>query len=330
MGPAPGFLRDLRVTKPTQDKYKNVLTAVADYNETTVDLLLKEFPEVVDAYAESYVEHRFVCNGDRSDTGYVLAAIAHFFVWSLRDPNVMPLAKASVQGWKRFELDSARLPCPWVVALLISQWLAQRQDAAMLQSARTVVQQFDLMARPGEIVGVMTDVVCLPRHRNSTYSTAAVIFAPSDEVLPLDDGRRPVLTKTGEQDDAVALDSASFRGVDAVLRVAVKQARLQAHPRLFYALTYPLYAKHVAMAARSLSLPFQVSPHMFRHGGASEAVHWQRHTLKKVQVGGRWKVFSSVRRYQKAGRLLHMTQRLTSNKLQNGFAAERVFPAFLL
>lgn len=209
VGRAPGFLRDLRVAKATQDKYMNVLSAVALHSETTVDLLLTEVPEVVDAYAESYVEHRFACNGDRSGAGYVLAAIAHFFVWSLRDPNVLPLTKASVQGWKRFEPDSARLPCPWVVVLLISRWLAQRQDASMLQSARAVVLQFGLMARPGEIVGVMTDAVCLPRHRTSgADGTAAVIFAPSDEVLPLQEGAHPALTKTGEQDDTVAVDSA--------------------------------------------------------------------------------------------------------------------------
>lgn len=73
-----------------------------------------------------------MCNGDRSDAGYVIAAVAYFFVWSLRDPKVLPLTKAAVQGWKRFEPDSARLPCPRVGALMISRWLAQQHDAAML------------------------------------------------------------------------------------------------------------------------------------------------------------------------------------------------------
>lgn len=328
---APGFLRELRVTKSTKDKYSNVLSALALHNHTTVDLLMLEMPEVVDAYAESYVEHRFLCNGDRSDAGYVIAAVAYFFVWSLRDPQVLPLTKAAVQGWKRHEPDSARLPCPWIVALMISRWLALQQDAAMLQSARAVVLQFDLMARPSEIVGVMTKAVCLPRHRHSgAYSTAAVVFAPSDEVLPLEGMQPAVLTKASEQDDTVAIDCNSFVGVEFVLRASVKHAQCQAHPRLFYALTYPLYAKHVALASRALLLPFNVSPHMFRHGGASEAVHRQRRSLKEVQVRGRWKAFSSVRRYQKSGRLLHVTQRLTAQMMQDGFAAERSLPSFLL
>lgn len=112
--------------------------------------------------------------------------------------------------------------------------------------------QFDLMARPSDIVGVMTNAVCLPRHcQSGAYSTAAVMFAPSDEVLALEVGQHAFSTKAGEQDDIVAIDSNSFLGVESVLRAAMKQAQHQAHPRLFYALTYPLYAKHVALAARA-------------------------------------------------------------------------------
>lgn len=264
-----GFLRDLRVAPATREKYRDVLGEIALHNGISFDALLEETPEEVDAHVEAYVDRRFVANGDRSEGGYVKAAIAHF-VWSLRDPHMLPLTKASVQGWKRFEPDSARLPCPWLVALLIARWLSQQQDAAMLQSARAVVLQFDLMARPGEIVNVLKDAVCMPRrHAGAAYKTPAVIFAPSAEVVPLHLGDRPTFTKTGEQDDTVAVDSASFVGVDSVLRVALCHARRQPHPRLVYLLTYPLYAKHVAAAGRGLHMPFRVSPHMFRHGGAS-------------------------------------------------------------
>lgn len=186
------------------------------------------------------------------------------------------------------------------------------------------------MARPGEIVGVLKDGVCMPRrHTGVAYRTPAVVFAPSDELLPMSLDARPVLTKTGEQDDTVPVDSASFVGIDFVLRAALDQARRQAHPRLFFLLTYPVYAKHVAVAGRALRLPFPVSPYVFRHGGASEAVHRQVRTLKEVQVRGRWRAFSSVRRYQKAGRLLHMIQRLSSTLMNEGLAAEKAFPAFL-
>lgn len=59
-------------------------------------------------------------------------------------------------------------------------------------------------------------------------------------------------------------------------------------------------------------------------------MHRQRRTVKEVQVRGRWKAFTSVRRYQKSGRLLHVTQRLTAQMMQDGLAAERSFPSFVL
>lgn len=182
---ASGFLRDLRVAPMTRQRYRDVLVGMAQANKISFDLL-NEAPEVVDAFAEAFVERRFIENGDRSEGGYVLAAIAFFFVWSLRDANVLPLTKAAVQRWKRYEPDSARLPCPWIVALLLARWLAQQNDAAMLQSARALILQFDLMARPGEIIGVMQDVVCMPRRRlGGAYGTPAVVFAPSDELVPV-------------------------------------------------------------------------------------------------------------------------------------------------
>lgn len=61
-----------------------------------------------------------------------------------------------------------------------------------------MVLQFDLLARPGEILDLLVEAVILPRlATGSTYHHHVVMFAPSGGVIPLGSGERSRLTKPG-------------------------------------------------------------------------------------------------------------------------------------
>lgn len=61
-------------------------------------------------------------NADRSDGSFLLAAMSFLFLWPLRDPYTLVGCRTAVAGWKKFEPDSTKLPCPWVAVLFMAQW----------------------------------------------------------------------------------------------------------------------------------------------------------------------------------------------------------------
>ncbi len=120
----------------------------------------------------------------------------------------------------------------------------------------------------------------------------------------------PLPAKTGTFDDTVVLDN---KLVDTRIRdlylLVLREARAADHTYLFGALDYRLYYKYVVASGIRLGIPFTVTPHMFRHGAASEDFFRQLRDLTEIQQCGRWRSPASVQRYQKAGRLLTVLRR---------------------
>jgi len=69
---------------------------------------------------------------------------------------------------------------------------------------------------------------------------------------------------------------------------------------------------------------------MLRHGAASEDFHRGLRSLAEVQARGRWRTSASVRRYEKAGRLLAQVSRLSDDlKQQAALWEHRGLSSFL-
>ena len=84
----------------------------------------------------------------------------------------------------------------------------------------------------------------------------------------------------------------------------MRSAALPGQP-LFSPLTLSEYERHILKGAEMAGLdPLRVTPHSARHGGASSAVHLKLLDLKMIQKRGRWLAPRSVKRYEKAGKLL--------------------------
>lgn len=111
-------------------------------------------------------------------------------------------------------------------------------------------------------------------------------------------------TKTGARDDTVLIDSASFAGVCEALGAHIRDAKSRREKFLFFKVDYVTFARILREGAGAVGLPFDVTPRMTRHGGASEMVHRKLRSLERVQSRGHWRQLGRVQRYEKSGRLL--------------------------
>ena len=94
-------------------------------------------------------------------------------------------------------------------------------------------------------------------------------------------------------------------------------------------------AKELKDFMTSLSAPLKLEnleelhPYRLRHGGASKDFNRQTRTLQEIQRRGRWKSFSSVRRYEKGGRVNQLLNSLPARTLQAANNAVVEIPTIL-
>ncbi|CAK0861426.1 unnamed protein product [Prorocentrum cordatum] len=305
----PGFLRRSRVTATTAERYHASLHEfAAQMGLDPARWTARDLP-AVDAALDRFLEELFVAERSRGDARYALAAVADHFNVSLRQPGVLPLARAAMAGWGKLEPDSTSDPLPWSAAVLMAYHLSRTGVESDLEAARGLVVQFDTYLRPSELV-LMPLVACFTpgMHAGVHYNKYGMVVAPSSQVAGHLIGIRT--SKTGVQDDTVLLDEASRPGVIGAFAALIRQARRSRSQTLLPSHTYASYNKVLQRAAQAVGIPFKVTPHLARHGGPSEDFLRRARTLPEIQARGRWASFRSVQRYEKAGRLLAAIRKL--------------------
>jgi len=239
-----------------------------------------------------------------------LYGVAHVLHLNLREPDELRLARNSLKGFMRSSPESQRDPLPWEAYVLISAWPARQGGTVNVLAARLLVVLYDGSLRPSEGLAIRgCDVHVRPRD-SGHYLPLAIKIAP----FVADTGLPPApRTKAGEYDDTVVFGEQpslmAGRGVAmAVLRLL--KATVLGIRRLF-PITLAQLDVAFAAAVDALGLcALRVSPHCCRHGGPSTNLRKLR-TLDEAQRRERCKVLASVRRYEKAGRLLHQLALVT-------------------
>eukprot|EP00973_Karenia_brevis_P061169 8506542-Karenia_brevis.AAC.1 len=95
---------------------------------------------------------------------------------------------------------------------------------------------------------------------------------------------------------------------------------------LFPGLTLPKYESHFRDAVRDLKLAdLCVSPHVWRHTGASTDLMKKSRSIKDVKKRGRWASDSSVSRYAKPAILLQQAAKLSVHQQRMCAAASKCF-----
>lgn len=94
-----------------------------------------------------------------------------------------------------------------------------------------------------------------------------------------------------------------------------------------FGLTLLEFDQHVANAGRAEGLAkLRISPHCFRHGGASTDYVLKVRDLSDVQRHGRWLSTTSVRRYKKTGRQARQSGKITRSQVTMAARASVAFP----
>ena len=213
--------------------------------------------------------------------------------------DMMPLTRAALTAWRGSRSGGSRVGMvPQVIFAFAEFCVNLRQYAA----AAAVLLQFDLFARPSEILNVRRrDLVPAVPAFGTPWGT---LFGNSDF------GEK---TKTGQSDDVVLADSQHRPWCNTLLQRLARQ--VTDTDTFMFDISLAQYEK----LFRDFSLQFGVrpgffTPHVIRHSGPSYDVINQLRSFAQIQARGRWAAPQSVARYRKPGRLL-----LESSKLPRRF-----------
>ena len=211
--------------------------------------------------------------------------------------DLMPLSRAALTAWRGACTSKMRVGLPPQVIYRFAAFCVSLNEH---WAAAAVLLQYDLYARPSEILSVKGRDLVPPVPSMCLHWGVIFGNADHDEV-----------TKAGSSDDVVLANS-PHRGY--------AQKILQRFGKLFLHQDLPLFRGTLAQYEslfRKFSKQYKLkksifTPHCIRHSGPSfDAIHNHR-TLAEIQSRGRWACQASVNRYKKPGRLLLEASKLPS------------------
>ncbi|CAK0911836.1 unnamed protein product, partial [Prorocentrum cordatum] len=194
--------------------------------------------------------------------------------------RLFPAAHASLSGWTRLQPGHSRPPLPRALALAMAAVLV-----SMGKPAATLLAKQLLPGRCNEVGVLQHPLLILHPEELATSS------------------------KTGEFDSTIAFDLPRHHWIG---RAAVRLQRLRREDELLFQISHPQLLSDFHAACQYLKLEgLGFSPHCLRHGGATHDRAAGCRSLLEVQGRGMWRAASSVRRYDKAGRLALVMRNLS-------------------
>lgn len=203
--------------------------------------------------------------------------------------DLLPLARAALTAWRGVKVGKARVGVPPSVIFEFANFCVRRNQT---WGAAAVLVQYDLYARPSEVLGISgRDLVPPVRMLSINWG---VLFGNADF---------SETTKTVVSDDVVHADSPHRGYCNKILQAlgrkfAKQDVKIFDHSLEQYEALFREFSKLHKLQ------PGVFTPHCIRHSGPSfDAIHNLR-TLRDIQSRGRWTCAASVARYKKPGRLL--------------------------
>ena len=327
---ARGYLKFRRVSEATLSRYSRAVISFLETSRITVpdDLSSLSASDIPDQVVEYFLERLFESGYEVHVGTYLVAALNFFVGVSPRAQTPWPNARGALAGWKNLEPAVSRLPCPWIVAVLVASHLARMKTAVALQAARLWILSFDTYSRSCEVLDIKTHNCFIPGVGGSTvfgFTLSSSVDFENQALAGL-----PLRTKTKTSDDTVIIDSKSFSRIGDVFHALVSDAFAQRADTLSYRLDYPTYARLIADAATRGGVPYKVTPHLARHGGPSEDFFRKKRTLDEICKRGRWRDKRSVMRYEKSGMLLKSLSALSPQVRSECERVERSQLSFLM
>jgi hypothetical protein len=278
--PLSGSLVEMRVETETQKDYMRVRRFFNEWLEATGEKPTDT--AAVDELTERYANHVY----RTGDPAYrVLKLKAALELENPRTKDRWPILAAAAAGFRRMQETSSWPPLPAELALAaaVLLWGWGRK-----QSAVAVLTAFHCYLRIGEVVGLTSQLVCLPGD-----ASLATKVKPSLTVLK---------AKTGKL-QSVFVECPLVMA----LLLQIRGAGTLPRQKLFEDLTPEKLRDDLRDALVRLQVPNATAEryvfHSLRHGGAAHDFHSGNRTFAQVQERGRWKSEDCCRLYVQRARV---------------------------
>ncbi|CAK0799814.1 unnamed protein product [Prorocentrum cordatum] len=284
--------------------------------------------DLVDEAIAEWLDELHLDGEDLSAGSWAYAAVTFFAGLNKASGALMPRCRRALRGFRRLAPPRSRLPMPYmVVAMVVMELIAQH----LVESALVVLLIFELRLRPGEafharaadLVPPVSDVSgashwCATLHAAETEQESKT--GEIDESLSLDLGRQSCL--------GPALNQFASQRLGANWRAAQQRCVGASHR-----LAAPLFTGDFKTVVEALGVHAALGAarvYMLRRGGASHDCASVCRRLGGARRRGRRRSWSSVRRYEKGGRLAQVAHKLAPalqarGKLCAELLSERVF-----
>jgi len=252
----------------------------------------------LDALVARWMEADFL-DGQQSARGNkMIAAVRFAFPAARRGGQLsLPRAAKALKGWRLRAPTRTRLPLPWEVVALIA---ARLWEKGLPWMSFLTVLAFHCYLRPSEAHRLEVQDFVAPLGVGSHKRWCLVLFRFEGGLS----------SKTNEFDETVRMDLAEFSFLEAGLATITRRSPMSAKAFVF---TQIEFAKNFGAAAANCEVEvLKPEPYQLRHSGPSYDRALGKRTLAEIKLRGRWKSDSSVRRYEKAGRVTQQLHRLSA------------------
>ncbi|CAK0900961.1 unnamed protein product [Prorocentrum cordatum] len=222
----------------------------------------------------------------------------------------LPRSLRCLKGWKKLSPSRSRKPLVFAIWAALAVELCR--SGAPLVGAM-VLSMAGCYLRPGEMLSLTSDSFLAPAEH--AVQNWVVWLFPEAGVAR---------SKAGSADDAIPGDTGRCPWMCHIFK-ALKD-RQSSRPLLD--LSYPQLLCLFRRAATNIGV--DVVPYEGRHSGASLDRATGRRSLEEVQKRGRWAAMSSVKRYEKSGRLNESWEKLSDASKAHCAAAANLLQGVLL
>ncbi|CAE7038510.1 unnamed protein product [Symbiodinium sp. CCMP2592] len=231
-------------------------------------------------------------NGEGSNYGDKLLASLEFERPEFaREGKVnLPRFRRALKGWRRMAPTQTRLPMIEFIKGAISGVLLKRNLRSMALFNEVTYSTY---SRPGELLRVCAEDFVKP---NQDQNHAVIVLSPLE---------RGESSKPGQYDEVLILDDKRAPWLPFLMEhQANHQMRAKGPDALMWDFTAAAYLKHWREAVETLGVEaIATSPYQNRHGGASRDHLLHLRSMSEIRRRGRWASDSSLRIYDKPGRL---------------------------
>ena len=287
--PHLSYLARNSVRPETQDGYLKLLRDLSAWlGRRTFPQWL---PEVWDEHLVEYLSWMFDRGVGYDRGARTLAAVlwgSSLVAGPLR--HAFPQSCQCLSGWRRMEPPSSRPPIPFeLMNLLVEELVAM----GLVKYGLLVATLFETYMRPSEAFAMRVNQIVPPRRgAGGVAAYLTMVIHPLELEQP---------GKTNEYDHSIALDLERQQWLVAPLlhlcrgrppTAPIWHFDLRDLQRAVQEAFVHLEVKHLGYTVYGL-----------RHGGASHDRSMRTRSLLEVQARGAWRAPTSVRRYEKHGRL---------------------------